>query len=346
MFEYTADNHFKFGYDKEWFADRKGNKNNWIIEYGQCKKTVKSWREECILAAQRIYDQRQGLSIDLLFSGGIDSEVVLRSFIESKVSFKVHFVKYGDHNIYDFEWVKKICDELNLKFIEHNLDIEKFWQSDDSLKIAEISKSISPQLISQQWLMSQVDGIPVLGSGECYVARCDIAKQKKIIPEDRILNKVNWVLIEREKIASWYRYAINTNRPAIPGFFQYTPELMLSFLQDNLMMKLTNNQIKGKLSNATSKFQIYKSYWPELLKRDKHSGFENILDKDMILRKRLQELYSNYHYEYWCETNALISYLKKEINEMPVNTSPNIKDPCDSVTSFMKYTLEESNKIK
>lgn len=344
MFEYTADNHFKFGYNKEWFVDRKDNEDDWSVSYGQCNRDVKNWRDECILAAQRIYDQRQGLSIDILFSGGIDSEVVLRSFIESKVPFKVHFVKYKDHNSYDFEWIKKVCDSLNVKFIKHSLDIEKFWQSDECLNIANISKSVSPQLISQQWLMDQVDGIPVLGSGECYIARSDIAIQKKTPSENRVLNDVNWVLTEREKIATWYRYPINTNRPAIPGFFQYTPELMLSFLQDKIMLNLANNKMKGKLSNATSKFKIYNTYWPELLKRDKHSGFENLLDNDMILRKKLLTLYGNYHYEYWSEVNELISYLKKETNEMPKNISPKIKDPCDSVKSILKYVLEDKDK--
>ena len=67
MFEYTLNNHFKFGYNNNWFVDRVNEKDNWSIQYGQCKRPVKKWREECKLAASMIYDQRQGLPIDILF---------------------------------------------------------------------------------------------------------------------------------------------------------------------------------------------------------------------------------------------------------------------------------------
>jgi hypothetical protein len=341
MFEYTLNNHFKFGYNNNWFVDRVNEKDNWSIQYGQCKRPVKNWREECKLAASMIYDQRQGLPIDILFSGGMDSEIVLRSFLEIKVPFNVHFVDYNGYNLYDKNWATKICEFKNIKLTIHNLDIEKFWQSDECLEIANLSKCVSPQLLSQQWLMSKVDGLPILGSGECYTARSDIASQKNTESNERKYDNVNWVLVEREKIASWYRYLISKNRPGIPGFFQYTPELMLSFLEDSICKELHQNNMKGKLSNSSSKFNICFKYWPELKKRFKKTGFEDLRDDDFILRKKLMKLYENYHFEYWSEVHSLIDYLKGKINEMPINVSPNIKDPCDNITTYYNNIQNE-----
>ena len=65
MFEYTLNNHFKFGYDNEWFVDRPNKNSKWSVQYGQCNRPVKNWREECKLAASIIYDKRQGLPIDI-----------------------------------------------------------------------------------------------------------------------------------------------------------------------------------------------------------------------------------------------------------------------------------------
>lgn len=339
MFEYTLNNHFKFGYNKNWFVDRVSQDDNWSVQYGQCERPIKDWREECKLAASIIYDKRQGLPIDLLFSGGLDSEIMLRSFYEIKVPFNVHFVDYETYNRYDKRWAEKVCESLNLKLNIHTLDIKSFWLSNDCLKIADISKCVSPQLLTQQWLMSKVDGIPVLGSGECYTARTDVAIQKKLRESgkntaDLGYPDTDWVLVEREKIASWYRYPMKLNRPAVPGFFQYTPEMMLTFLEDSFSKELHSNLKKGKLSNSTSKFNICVKYWPEIKKRIKRSGFEDLRDEDYTLRKKLNNNYEMYHYEYWSEVKNLVKYFKKELIEMPVNISPKMIDPTDQTTSY------------
>ena len=54
--------------------------------------------------------------------------------------------------------------------------------------------------------------------------------EKRIKHELTSYPKRPWYMHEREKIAAWYRHAMLTDRPAIPGYFQYTPEVMLSFL--------------------------------------------------------------------------------------------------------------------
>jgi hypothetical protein len=152
---------------------------------------------------------------------------------------------------------------------------------------------------------------------------------------------MDWVLVEREKIATWYRYPIKLNRPAVPGFFQYTPEMMLSFLDDSFSWELHNNKRKGKLSNSTSKFNICSKYWPEVKKRIKRSGFEDLRDEDYTLRKKLNSYYQIYHYEYWSEVKSLIKYLKKELNEMPNNVAPKMIDPADQITTYYKIIEDE-----
>jgi len=341
MFEYTLNNHFKFGYNNNWFVDRKNEQDKWSIQYGQCQRPINDWKKECKLAASIIYEKREGLPIDILFSGGMDSEITLLSFLEIKVPFNVHFVDYNGYNIYDKRWATKICEYKNIKLTIHNLDIKKFWQSDECLEIANLSKCVSPQLLSQQWLMGKVDGLPILGSGECYTARTDIATQKNTEKNKRKYTSVNWVIVEREKRASWYRYLISKNRPGIPGFFQYTPELMLSFLEDPICQELHKNNMKGKLSNSTSKFNICSKYWPEIKKRLKKTGFEDLRDDDFILRTKLMKLYENYHYEYWSEVNHLLDYLKGKIDKMPDNISPKIKDPCDNITTYYNNIKNE-----
>lgn len=329
MFQYTADNHFKFGYNKIWYIDRVGPKDKWSVEYGRAERPVQNFRIECIAAASRIYEQREGLPIDILFSGGSDSEIVLRSFLELKIPMNVHIMRYDNYvNAHDWSYAYVICQNLNIKPIFHDLDLVKFWESGDCMQYADVSKCVSPQLLAHMWLMDQVDGIPVMGSGESYTARLDISGKRTVeFNEDNYGRHTPWVLYEREKIASWYRYPMKKGRPAVPGFFQYSPELMLSFLTDDISLKLHANECVGKLSNKSSKFDIYRRYWPELIDRKKWSGFETVLDFDRPLRQKLRSLYKDYEYEYWSEVDQLVKYMNYEIEHMPPNFSPNITNP-------------------
>lgn len=329
MFQYTADNHFKFGYDKTWFTDRTSEKNKWSVEYGRCNRTVQSFRLECISAASRIYDQREGLSVDVLFSGGSDSEIVLRSFKELKVPINVHIMRYDNYvNAHDWSYAYVICQSLNIKPIFHDLDLIDFWESGKCMEYADLSKCVSPQLLPHMWLMDRVDGLPVMGSGESYTARLDINSKRKFqFTEKNYSTLVPWVLYEREKIASWYRFPIKRGRPAVPGFFQYSPELMVSFLDDEVSRKLHSNKSIGKLSNKSSKFNIYKSYWPELVDKKKWSGFETVLDHDRPMRQKLRSLYGDHEFEYWSEVDQLFKYMTHESENMGENFSPNITNP-------------------
>lgn len=328
MFQYTLNNHFKFGYDQKWFVDRQNESDKWTVEYGACTSPVKKFREECISAASKIWDQRNGMPIDILFSGGSDSEIVLRSFLELGVRFNVHVMRFDNYvNAQDWCYAYVVCQNLGIKPIFHDIDIVKFWESGKCLKYAEISKSVSPQMLPHMWLLDQVDGIAIMGSGEPYTARLDIAdmRYKKLIEEN--YSKVPWVLYEREKIAAWYRYPMKTNRPAVPGFFQYTPEIMISFFQDDISQELHANKRVGKLSNKSSKFDIYKKYWPELIDREKYSGFEAIHDMDSLLRRYLRSIYGMYEFEYWSDVDQLTKFMIGERNEMPPNLSTFVTNP-------------------
>lgn len=337
MYNYTYNNHFKFGYlqeddngmpVKKLYGQRRSESDEWIIEYGQCNG-FSDFRTECISAAEKIYNNRQGAKIDVLFSGGSDSEIVLRSFYELGVDFNVHIMRYDDYlNAHDWSYAYVICQNLNIKPIFHDLNLLKFWGSSQFHDFAQQSKCVSPQLVTHMWLMNRMDNLPVMGSGECYTARADIVLHRSTdFSKTPYSAHVPWVMYEREKIACWYRFPMHHRQNAIPGFFQYTPEIILAFLTDPDSVKLYNNKCRGRLSNKNTKFDIYKKHWPELIDRKKWSGFEKVTDNDRNLRRQLRDLYGDHEYEYWSECNYLVKYMTKQESVFPVNFSPRIRNP-------------------
>lgn len=275
MLNYTKDNHFKFGYnDKPWFEERTNQKQKFVMNVGQAGSND-NWRQSTILAAEQIACSTD-LPIHILYSGGIDSEVAVLAFLETNESFSVDIMKF-EHglNDHDIRYAVEFCEQHDVPYKIHGLDILTFFEG-KMYDYAALTHCVSPQLCATMWLVDQIEGFPIIGQGEPVLVR-----------ENNI-----WYFRESEKINSWYRFYMKRNREGVPGFHQYTPEQILSFLLDpTFLLKMDKNS--GKTSNKSTKLEIYQKYFP-LKAREKYTGFEMIMEQDKIHRKKLLELYSDW----------------------------------------------------
>ena len=279
MLELTKNNHFIFNSKVE---------NEWVIQYGRCEREPLDFRNECVKTAKLIGSSTDE-DINIFYSGGVDSEVVVNSFIEARVPFTCIICDNG-YNQHDISYAIKYCNlhKLNYKII--SLDAKEFWEK-ELFKRAEETKCISPQLPVIMWMVEQIDGFNILGSAECYLSK---------EPDG------SWVMWEREKIATWYKHYEIHNIKGAPGFFQYTPELMLSFLENPIVKDaITNGE---HITSYTFKPLVYHSIW-EMEQRTKYDGFETIRDVDKKYRDELNELYPNSDRIYKTEYNRLINQL-------------------------------------
>ena len=108
----------------------------------------------------------------------------------------------------------------------------------------------------------------------------------------------------------FFNGTLKQNIKCIPGFFQYTPEIVLSFLEEDITKQLVNNEIYGKLSNVSTKTQIYNKHFPGILQKKKYDGFEQLNKMDEQLRPTLQQEYGMYSHEVKIEYNELVKQLK------------------------------------
>lgn len=280
-------NHFEFGFNGAPFTFRKAGSDRWFARYGRCSRMPGTFREECLSAARLIRDSTQ-LPIDILFSGGVDSEVALRSFLEAGIKVRVLSLRFsGGLNAHDIEWVEKSCSKLGVqpKFVE--LDLLKFWET-TAIAYADRTQCVSPQLLSTMWLADQTDGYCVLGSGENFIVK---RVPPTYVPGHSPYLRSTWDLFEKEKIAAWYRHFIVQGRDAAPGFFQYTPELILSWFTDEMGCDLWNDRIPGKLNSVSSKLPMYLRHFA-IEERPKFTGFESVQPEDAVFRRELRKKYN------------------------------------------------------
>ena len=262
MYEYTDKNFIRFGYNKTPFVTRSSEDDNFFVHYGSIRREIKSFKEEMLITAKLIKEKSGGKPLWVLCSGGMDSEVVLRSFIESHIIVNVAIARFeNDLNEHDIRYAIDFCKSNNIHFELFDINVESFWEKELEDYAVPIS-CISPQFPIVLWLMDQVDGIPIIGSGDSFLAR--------------YVNSNTFYFYEREKFFSYYFHLMRRKRFGVPAFLQYTPELLLSFLFDPELKKFIQiAKTKKILSISKWKYQVYKQHF-NLKNRPIFTGFEQL----------------------------------------------------------------------
>lgn len=316
MYNYTENNHVKFGYIKSetynmapaGILKRTSKDQIFTVDYNKCSHHPKSWKDECSIAIEKIYESTD-LTLNIMFSGGIDGEVVVRTCMDLGIPFKVSIMRFKDDlNIHDISFAIIFCEQHNIKYDIIDLDLLKFLDT-DMYDYAERTQAWHPTLPPIMWLADQIDGLPINCAGEHTIY--------KRVPDDYIPGESPyepslWDVVTKELYSSWYLHFIIQDRPAIPRFFEYTPELMYSLLKDPIMEDLVNNKIHGKLSLITSKFNVYSRYF-DLIYREKTTGFEKIEEIEAVHLSNLLALYGDCTDIFDIEYNDLLK--KLEYNE-------------------------------
>lgn len=298
MLPYTLDNHFSFGYGNSIFdlSDASPTNEFWC-NYSRSKYVPESFKDECIKTSQSLAESAKKISRTpvILLSGGLDSHVVVKSFIEAGLDFNTATTRFHkDYNLHELIYVEDLKKEHNLKHEYLDLNVETWLLSEESMFMADQSQCAFPQMLPTMKLMKHIwnqGGMPILGNGDFYALRY-------INPHWR-LNltgpKYQWKYVEYEYILAWFRFAIANNILGGLGFFQQNPEIALAMGIEDHILNLIQGDNEGKQSTRSSKYDVYKKYWPSFKDRQKYNGGEKISGLcDMIRKTILLPKYSGF----------------------------------------------------
>lgn len=288
----TKDNHFKFGYDYGWYRSRSHATERFTVAFDPTSRIVQDWQSECIATAGTIKDIAVA-PIELLFSGGINSEIAARSFIAAGIPFIAHILRFSDGlNAHDIVHATRFCDAHGVAYKMHDLDILRFFEA-ELYDYAAVSQCISPQFCALMWLIDQLDGYIVVGAKQCDLVRRPSG---------------HWALRESEAANAWYRYFLAVDRSGVPGFHQYTPELMLSYL------------LKFDGSDARHE------------RRARYTGYELIMHQHAVHHAQLTLLYPQYDDACHIDFAFILDHLRGPFNRTRGCESPKrqpiVTGPC------------------
>lgn len=200
---------------------------------------------------------RQTKYVEVLYSGGLDSELVLLSCIKNKIPaialtlvIKIEDMIINTHDVY---YAEKFCREHNIahKLIELNAD--KFFENGTYLDYVSPYYIIEPHVATHLWLIEHCDYFPIIGGDWPWV---QTHKENKILSPFRL------------EFASYERFMKDKGITGIGNMISYSLESSCKLIQIHL-----DNHIEGE-SISKFKSRMYKNMYPELEPRLKSHGWE------------------------------------------------------------------------
>lgn len=267
----------------------KFNFSPFTVEYEKPKYPVLNFKDECILAAKKASEKNtKNLPIIIMMSGGVDSEIVAKSFLEANIPFKVIIGRYLirlasetiTFNQYDWEYAAKFCRDNKIE--QHFCDIDLFADAEVISYIAKENFSFSPQYACKMFIMNwckKHNYFYVTGDGEITI----VLKNEKYYSEEE----------QREYVPEIFRQKHDID--GVSQFFKQDGRLIASFLQLPTVQKLILNRVPNLLP---FKNECYADAFT-FEYRKKQTGFENITFWDNILRESLKKIHKDYDNKYY-----------------------------------------------
>jgi len=262
-FQNPLDENFSYGYDNGVYNFRESADSQFQCNYKRAQYVPTSFKDECIKVCEKISDYAMSIGRVpiVLLSGGLDSEIVVRSFIESGRPFKIVSNKFSNNlNEHEITLIERFSKKYNLEVAYIELDIENALSSPRYLEMAEIAKCSYSEMLPTMDLIDRVyfemNGIPVLGNGDFYASK---------------INDI-WTYTEFEYILAWMRYAVGKEIIGSINFFQQTPEIVLAMALDPIIKQTISDDKESTIRH--SKYLVYQKYWSDAEIRPKYNGAE------------------------------------------------------------------------
>lgn len=264
MININENNWYQWQYGNGSLFGRQTGDEKLKIIMSKIDRPILSFGEELVLSAKSTLEHYPGVRPNVFFSGGVDSEVVLRTYLKIGANPKVYIIRYeDDYNLYDVSYAITICSILNVDYSIIDFNLKRFFEN-DAETISEHSQIDRPRALPYCKFLELTDGLPILGEGDPYWYR----------KSDDYAVLGEWRFAELDTFIGWNKYAIHLDRPSVVQFFKWSPGLVLSHTKLSWFNNLINDKYPGKTGTNSTKIIGYREVYPDLLERKKQSGFE------------------------------------------------------------------------
>lgn len=252
------------------------------VDYDLSRSPVESFRNTCINAASLHTNKLNG-KLCVLLSGGLDSEIALRSFILSNADVEAFTFDTGV-NAYDLNHAKRICAELNIKHHIYSIDLLDYFKS----KSFEITREfyqynifwVYLTFLGFEYIIDKLNMIPVAATGN---------------PDFSFSQNQIYCYTDTSRGRTMgYYWAQENNVDKIVPAFHFDTNIIRSYVFNNEVERAntTYHHMRYEKSGwywyeKHLKQNMYLLQWPELIPRFNIDGNEDIF-------RELANIFSKY----------------------------------------------------
>lgn len=269
MLDYTFQNHLTFGY-RDGLLNQKTEETPVQYYPTACTRQPGTFEQECTATAHLVLDQAQaaGRPVYALVSGGLDSVAMVKGFKATGRPFKTAtYVLGGGASAHELVHVHELVE---VERLDHSyLPIDQGWLIGSEAhewfhhtRACEIGTLPLMKLMYHVW--HELGGFPVFGGGDIDVIKCD----------------GSWFYSRFESFLSRYWFSRLFGIDTFVSFFQHTPEITLSMLNEPEVLRAGSGQddLANRALNELKivKYRVIHRTWPGLKRRPKYGGTELI----------------------------------------------------------------------
>ena len=265
---------FNYSFDKEF-----------QVGFNACSRPPMSWSDEVDSTAKAIAASTDK-PLYVFLSGGIDSEMVARAFLDNGIPFNAITLKHKQGtNRHDTRWADEFCKTHNITQEILELDTDQFDNIIENY-ISQGYRSINIYHYMQLLLLEKAEslgGFGVGGAGEQIYHTIDNKIHIKINPSYTL--GMDWCKRNNTRHQFWF----NLDNPEI-----YASYMQIDII--NLLLQRPSYFVNHHFASV-EKMLVLHNKWPTMLRRSKFSGFENLMyrgAKEQELKLRFPDLVDMY----------------------------------------------------
>lgn len=278
---FTLSNHLQYSIGGRPFGHRQSPTEKYVVSVGDVDKDhyrKSSWREELRRTADSVLSDF-GNEFIVFLSGGTDSEIVVRNFLEIGYKPRCVFIEFEDgYNAHDLAEAQMISRELDVKLQTVKFNVKDFFWSGKAAEFSQVIDCSQITYLMVYYHILQFDFPAVMGG--------ELMLRKHITPQETF-----WYHCFREnEDASAMRFSQKYDLPVVNEWFSYTPEMMAYFVNDPQVRAMIDgrDQYRYKLTSVSSKNAILKRLYPDIFVRKKTHGFEKLMGFNTEAYAKLQ----------------------------------------------------------
>jgi len=271
------------GYDDMPFAFRTIKEQRFNTWFDKPFRSVGDLQTESIRAARGVREKTSKDEIVVLYSGGMDSEWILESFVLAKIPVTPLIVRYGGLNDNDLFWANRYVERRKLTPLYYDVpDLRTWYESSEQKELAWNSQTIELAYTTQMKAMLELNN-----GRRMFITGYD---EPGMLAEDNHPEGRRWMLMYHERHYSIPKFFKYYGLEGVPNWGRYSSELFMSYITTPIWQVLAANMFNPLIWVAElMKVPLFKSAFPFMEIRPKLTGFEASLEFIIMASKLWHE---------------------------------------------------------